>query len=569
MSVTRYTAGGVGAAALCSNGGVRSKESQNSKQRRLQHLSRAAVIGPVGQMREALCKELRQHFEEQPRLVPRNARGRPCKGAFLQHHRHAEAAIIWFLNKLSCLEGLPSSGVRLLVHARYDTEAAPPETLDILRGRGLLDGPPLEFHLFNKTAHGTSGYHYDPLFVPAGGFPGIRQTTPAQARKRSQRSVDPLPSAAASSSTHRPTTSSPSSGKQPQPTASASSSQVMRPPLQQVQQEKAAPPRQQEELYCATCTQLGQVCPGCVAEQTVASEPEEPSQQNRGTKEEAIALLIDLDESAPEAPAPQQTSQPTRQRPEEPQQASTSVVRDPDVPPPPPASSMPGQSPSEGQRLAMANWLRRLDGLPPVQNLSDDDDDGAEDNQLVPHRRSLPFADQQTHLFTSTDGVDPTSFAFGANIKQAATAWAVKVGWEAAGIGKFSTPWRDGEAVAITGYCMRHAQCKARKGKSVTFNGVWKAVAGGEVYTVVAKEKGDCVGPLSKLRSKRAASSTLEQKKNALDAIKELAQTGPVNALAVRTRLAEQKKACPKANSLRGFVRRATAKHRRPVTRNP
>jgi hypothetical protein len=82
----------------------------------------------------------------------------------LQHHRHAEATLKFFLDWFSCdPQAFPAAGVRLRVHARYDGDL--PADVDVLcEGCGVAAGPALDLNLFNWTAGGYAGYHYDPLF---------------------------------------------------------------------------------------------------------------------------------------------------------------------------------------------------------------------------------------------------------------------------------------------------------------------------------------------------------------------------------------------------------------------
>ena len=52
-------------------------------------------------------------------------------------------------------------GVRVVTHARYDTERSPPD--EIFVACASDEQATLDFHLFNWTGSGTTGYHYDVL----------------------------------------------------------------------------------------------------------------------------------------------------------------------------------------------------------------------------------------------------------------------------------------------------------------------------------------------------------------------------------------------------------------------
>ena len=67
--------------------------------------------------------------------------------AYLEHFRHAAP----ILSKLVELHGLkswpPDSGLVIVVHARYDTEDSPPDTVQVVNCSAAAR--PAEFHLFN------------------------------------------------------------------------------------------------------------------------------------------------------------------------------------------------------------------------------------------------------------------------------------------------------------------------------------------------------------------------------------------------------------------------------------
>ena len=138
----------------------------------LQLLEAFSIItgtGPDGSVtleeREAACAACRAHLCADATLAPRETNGRVSRGAFLQHHRHAEAATKFFLLRFASGRSLPSAGICLHVHARYDTETSLPEPWPMCRGVGSAQGRALDFHLFVWTGEGTAGYHYDPLLL--------------------------------------------------------------------------------------------------------------------------------------------------------------------------------------------------------------------------------------------------------------------------------------------------------------------------------------------------------------------------------------------------------------------
>ena len=115
------------------------------------------------------CRALRWHLINDPRLRPRDASGRPCPEAYLQHHRHAEACIQFFLEHFRERHArvtMPQAGVRLTVHCRWEVELGHPvDRIDLCRAAGALDQQ-LDFRVYNKTGHGLDGFHYDAL-VPS------------------------------------------------------------------------------------------------------------------------------------------------------------------------------------------------------------------------------------------------------------------------------------------------------------------------------------------------------------------------------------------------------------------
>jgi len=113
------------------------------------------------------CGAFRSHLLEHPRLQPRDADDRLDPLAYLQHHRHAEAAVYFFLDRFSTARDqvrLPDSGLQLVVHSRMDAKLPEDRTV-ICRGSGVA-GDVLQLTMFNTTGDGFQGRHYDALFRP-------------------------------------------------------------------------------------------------------------------------------------------------------------------------------------------------------------------------------------------------------------------------------------------------------------------------------------------------------------------------------------------------------------------
>ena len=125
------------------------------------HRLLAPPDGPSFLFRQAACADFRAHCcsGSVPVLVPRNVQGCVDQTAYMQHHRHAEAAVRFFLERFSGSVGVPVEGICLHVHARYDTAASPADEVLIAHRVGSSQGPPLHFHLFCSTGSGSSGYH--------------------------------------------------------------------------------------------------------------------------------------------------------------------------------------------------------------------------------------------------------------------------------------------------------------------------------------------------------------------------------------------------------------------------
>ena len=105
--------------------------------------------------RENQCEDVRKKLISNPELHPREADGRRCHTAYLEHHRHSKA-IIEFL-----LGSLPPGGIEVVVHTRWCTRDSPAETLHV--GCNPDEKPGVTMHIYNWTGRGTRGYHYDLL----------------------------------------------------------------------------------------------------------------------------------------------------------------------------------------------------------------------------------------------------------------------------------------------------------------------------------------------------------------------------------------------------------------------
>ncbi len=114
--------------------------------------------------RELACHACRQHLENSEGLMPRALDGSACSGEMLEHYRHTAPVVKFFLQFFGLsADVLPRAGITLVVHARYDGAVRPPDSDIYCANVGSGAGAPWEFHLFNWTGDGGSGYHYDPL----------------------------------------------------------------------------------------------------------------------------------------------------------------------------------------------------------------------------------------------------------------------------------------------------------------------------------------------------------------------------------------------------------------------
>jgi hypothetical protein len=109
--------------------------------------------------REDICKRCRQHFLQTPPFEPRNQHGQVDPIAFLQHHRHAQAAVSYFMEHGETQNSIPLSGLEVIVHARLPYLC---DKVTICASNAACPAT-VQLHLYNWTGGGVSGYHYDPL----------------------------------------------------------------------------------------------------------------------------------------------------------------------------------------------------------------------------------------------------------------------------------------------------------------------------------------------------------------------------------------------------------------------
>ena len=107
------------------------------------------------------CEANRVQLNSSLELRPRNIHGVVAPGAFLQHHRHAEATIMFFLRHIGARSGIPKEGIRIHVHARVQHMC---DIIHVCKGLGTSEAPIIDLHVYNWTGRGVDGYHYDPLY---------------------------------------------------------------------------------------------------------------------------------------------------------------------------------------------------------------------------------------------------------------------------------------------------------------------------------------------------------------------------------------------------------------------
>ena len=126
--------------------------------------------------RDAACEANRRELvhSDLPNRRPRDLRGRDDPRAFLEHDRHAQATVEFFLRWFAVrrVQELPDEGVELTVYSRFDSDTLPAARTRICERRGAgRAGPALRFCLYNMTGDGISGFHYDLLLRRGAGLP--------------------------------------------------------------------------------------------------------------------------------------------------------------------------------------------------------------------------------------------------------------------------------------------------------------------------------------------------------------------------------------------------------------
>ena len=171
--------------------------------------------------RDAACEANRRELVHShlPNRRPRDQRGRNDPRAYLEHDRHAQASVEFFLRRFAArrLQDLPDEGIELIVYSRFDSDALPVATTRICERLGAgRAGPALRFCLYNTTGDGISGFHYDPLLHRRADLPRVSLLRP--------RAVQDVAHSGAASVVDRPSDGA---------SGSAASSSVSRPSLLQ------------------------------------------------------------------------------------------------------------------------------------------------------------------------------------------------------------------------------------------------------------------------------------------------------------------------------------------------
>ena len=128
--------------------------------------------------RDRACEANRRHLceHEDMGLRPRTFRGVEDRRAYLEHDRHGEEIISFFMNRYSGrrLRELPRGGIQLIVKTRYDSMEGYALQKRICADRvGTEAGPPLVFVLYCWSTGDGGGYHYDVLCQDGAGG-GVR-----------------------------------------------------------------------------------------------------------------------------------------------------------------------------------------------------------------------------------------------------------------------------------------------------------------------------------------------------------------------------------------------------------
>ena len=154
--------------------------------------------------REVACDALRLALTQLPLEDPLRPRDRdPVTSrilrvnnrAYLQSDVHGEFILKFFMRYFEArdqvLAQLPSTGVRIEIVSRLDSEELPHEYTDVCRdGVPNLDEEQLTFMLYNRTGDGFSGYHYDPVMISSARLAGSANSIssrPGEGESQSQR----------------------------------------------------------------------------------------------------------------------------------------------------------------------------------------------------------------------------------------------------------------------------------------------------------------------------------------------------------------------------------------------
>ena len=100
--------------------------------------------------------------------------------AYLEHHRHGNAIVQFFLTYSGHLKDEARRGFRIVVHSRFDGDVVDPfMDAPILCLDADLQVPHIDLRLYNHTGNSFTGFHYDPVFLrrvrPRGRARGVRQ----------------------------------------------------------------------------------------------------------------------------------------------------------------------------------------------------------------------------------------------------------------------------------------------------------------------------------------------------------------------------------------------------------
>ena len=115
--------------------------------------------------RRAACFANRQALLGGP-FFPRNLNGQRDNRAYLEHDRHAEAIVAFFMGWFARRRrmAIPAAGIELIVFSRFDSEQIPVARSRICVTPGVeTERGPLVFRLYNSTGDGIRGFHYDPV----------------------------------------------------------------------------------------------------------------------------------------------------------------------------------------------------------------------------------------------------------------------------------------------------------------------------------------------------------------------------------------------------------------------